>query len=367
MAQWLKVARSERPGTIWKVTGATALALLLCGATTLPASAQDHPLVRLSWVRGEGADACIDADVLLADVTRRLGRNPFGEPAVQRLEGVVVYEATPPRFVARLYERDAAGALVGARVLLSEDASCRALDAALGLAVALAIDPDAALGPATPAPAAPDTATNTPSTAVEPTAPVEAPAPVVRGRAPVDPSPTPRPTPTPAATPVDVSASLLLSVGLVPGLAPGFALRTDITLVGALRFSMGMLATPDQRTSSSATADFGFSLFAARAGVALTHSLGPVLLSLEAAGLVGSILAIVYAPTPAAPGGRLWGGLELAGRASVRLVGPVFAELSVAAIVPLVRHGFRVAGREVAFRQSPVVPVFGFGVGARFP
>lgn len=354
----------------------TAIVLFWLGsAISVRAHAEEGPLVRLSWVRGEGAEGCIDGEALARDVARRLGREPFGEPAAQRLEGLVVREGT--RFVARLYERDASGALTGSRTIESEGADCPSLSSALGLAVALAIDPDAALAPApAPAPGAAPAPAPDSSESPSPEPASESPArPAASGDAAAG-------TPTAASSreagrdlappgersPIaSIGAALLLTVDLVPGLAPGMSIRADGVLSGPLHLTLGALATPEQRTDARTSADFGFSWFAARAGLSLVTAIGPLSLAVEVAGLVGSITAVVYSPIPAAPGGRLWGGLEVAGRLVLSLVGPLFAELAVGAIVPFVRHAFRVEGRtDVEFQEGPVVPVFSFGLGLHF-
>ena len=99
--------------------------------------------VSFSWVRGDGAQSCPGRAELAAEVARRLGYDPFQPAFGQSLEGVV--ERTSDRWQVVLYARDAEGVMVGRRELDSEEQGCAALGDAVALAMALAIDPEAAL------------------------------------------------------------------------------------------------------------------------------------------------------------------------------------------------------------------------------
>ena len=52
-----------------------------------------HPGVHLSWVRGEGAGVCPDAAAIEAEVSERLGGNPFARTPTQFIEAIVTQKA----------------------------------------------------------------------------------------------------------------------------------------------------------------------------------------------------------------------------------------------------------------------------------
>ncbi|MEM9196195.1 MAG: hypothetical protein AAGF12_43935, partial [Myxococcota bacterium] len=108
-----------------------------------PVLADDLPGASFVWVRGAGAEACASTASLQVEVAERLGRDPFQPPITQHIEGIV--RRSEGTFVATLYNRDPEGALVGEREFRSEAEDCDGLAAAVVLAVALAIDPEAAL------------------------------------------------------------------------------------------------------------------------------------------------------------------------------------------------------------------------------
>ena len=97
----------------------------------------------LSFVRGAGAEGCPNRHDLEREVSEKLGRAPF-EPAASRSIEILT-ERTPEghRSVVSVIDRD--GKLIGRRVLLDETATCAPIFSATALAVALLIDPEAAL------------------------------------------------------------------------------------------------------------------------------------------------------------------------------------------------------------------------------
>ncbi len=113
------------------------------------AGAEETPIngVRLSFVRTESAAGCISAPALEREITRRMGRDPFAGPARQWIEGFIERQAST--FEAQIFERDADGLLLGNRRLREPAGDCHKLDAAIVLAIALIIDPNARLAPAT--------------------------------------------------------------------------------------------------------------------------------------------------------------------------------------------------------------------------
>ena len=133
-----------------KAGGVAALGFGLVIAAVPVALAQPSTkTVRLVLVRGERTETCSDGAAMARSVSARLGRDVFAESAAESIEGVIQHEGG--RWEARLYVRDAHGGLVGSRTLASESPDCAALDAAVTLAIALVIDPEAAFRPPPPA------------------------------------------------------------------------------------------------------------------------------------------------------------------------------------------------------------------------
>ena len=89
--------------------------------------------VRFAWVRGEGADACIDKPALEQRVAERLGRHPFADAAGRSIEAVVTRDEG--EWDVRIYVRDETGALLGKRALTSAEPDCAAIEAAVTLAL----------------------------------------------------------------------------------------------------------------------------------------------------------------------------------------------------------------------------------------
>jgi len=100
---------------------------------------------RLSWTRFPGAEACPEPGDLSADVASRLGYDPFARPTPRYfIEGRV--RATADGYTASLSFRDERGNPVGEReIQTSDDQGCGALARASALAIALVVDPVAAL------------------------------------------------------------------------------------------------------------------------------------------------------------------------------------------------------------------------------
>ena len=187
----------------------------------------------LSWIRLPGAERCPDLRALAAQVEAHLQRTAFVPPAEAELLIEASAEPTPANaWKIRIALSDDSGAALGTRELLIDRPNCAdAIDAA-AFAVALMIDPDAALHAGQPAPV--------PAR--------ESPAPV-----PARESPAPPPTHTqkpnelppkrarvasrdssgavhePAPWRSRLSLGGIVALGVLPGVAPG--------IFGALRLS----------------------------------------------------------------------------------------------------------------------------------
>ena len=113
-----------------------------------------QPGVHLSWVRGEGAGVCPDAAAIEAEVTERLGGNPFARTPTQFIEAIVTQKAEG--FQVTIAMRGGEGKLIGSRALTSSPGDCRSIATAAALTIAILIDPDAlARAPAPKPPPAP--------------------------------------------------------------------------------------------------------------------------------------------------------------------------------------------------------------------
>ncbi len=136
----------------------TRIALVLCGAAWAApreASAQapaEGKTATLGWARLEGADGCIGTQELAQAVEKLLGRAVFVPASVAELaiEGRVEKRADGS-FRAVLSVSNPKGESLGTREL-SAETSCANLSEPAALAVALMIDPDAALGGPPPKP-----------------------------------------------------------------------------------------------------------------------------------------------------------------------------------------------------------------------
>jgi hypothetical protein len=363
--------------------GSGLLVGLLCAAAGAASAAQGEK-VRLSWVRGPGAEQCLSGATLAERVAARLGRDAVSEQAPRSIEGVVVREGE--RFSARIYVRDAGGSLVGQREIDDASPSCGALDAAVVLAVVLAIDPDAALAPppalapSTPSPVLPSAPTAAASGAPPdvasgaPAAALPAPSPTVSGLLPAFPAPGfPFPGPAPVrparsepSTAFGASSvRVLFAAGLLPAGAFGLASTAEAG-VRRLRVAAGVLWFPEVHTADGG---FGFGLAAGTLGGCIDpYRSASFRLGLCAGGLAGALHAVTYRLSPTQPGDRPWLALSFGGRAELRLVGPLTLHAGAEAVVPLLRYRFLVLGRaEPVFEPATVAAVAAAGLGVTFP
>jgi len=179
----------------------------------------------LSWVRLPGAERCPDVRALAAQVALHLHRSAFVATSQAQLLIEAYAEPTPSNaWKIRIALSDDAGTLLGTRELQIEKTDCTEVIDAAALAIALMIDPDAALraGP----PAAEVDQERTTATEPMPTA------------TPSEPKPPRKPAPAgdsnvagcgPAPWHLRLSFGGTVALGLLPGAAPG--------MFGALRLS----------------------------------------------------------------------------------------------------------------------------------
>lgn len=325
---------------------------LLAFALAWPHVAQAEPeRVRLSLVRAEGAEACFEAAELGARVTARLGRDPFATDAARSIEAVMTRDAKG--FAAHIFVRTRGASTGGGRDLSSEAADCHALEDAVTLAVALAIDPEAALHPPPP-----------PAPPIQPP-PVQAPLPAC----PVVPErvcPPPRAPETPAPREPDraqVTTRLVLAFGPLPSPAPGIEVSAvaHLALEGRLSATASALWLPEQRTSDRRV---GFGLGALSLGACVDPArVDSAWLTLCGGLLAGSVHAVPYAFDPTNPGERPFVGARVGARGALRILGPLFVEAGLDAAAPFSHYEFTVRNIGVVFEQTPVFALASLGLG----
>jgi hypothetical protein len=322
----------------------SALGPGLFGLVLAAGAGAAHPPVgvHLSWVRDDAAADCPDAGAIEAEVTARLGDDPFRRAPSQFIEATVTRPGDSYQVAIAMRGPD--GKLIGSRSLASTSGDCRSIATAAALTVAILIDPDALLRPIAPAPAAP---------------------------------PPPPAAPPPPARGIEgrVSALGAGARDLLPGTALGVELGVTIDVgrwaavgvIGAL-FPEHRTAAPDDGFAFGLTTVEGLGCF-------VPIRAGPAALRWElCAGLAAGLLSsVVYDATPVAPGQR-W---TFAAAQLTRLIIPIspisrsaLVEAGVEITEPFPRRAFFVEGRppgmDTVFTQ-PTLAVKGFaGVGLRW-
>jgi hypothetical protein len=337
--------------------------------------------LRLSWVRDEGAESCAVEEDMARGVRARLGHDPFDSGAERTVEGLV--RRAGERWIVRLQVRDRAGRVLGTRQIESNAPDCTSIESAAALAIALVIDPQAALRLVTsPPPAASASVSHgAPAASASSAVPVASAAPTgsaasiwpaasASGSAFAEPPRSPPAAPdqgrTEAAEPgprtsrASASVRAALLAGLLPRVAPGVAWSAGWRVVEPISVSAGVLWLPERRTEDG---NAGFGLTAGWVGACGTHRAGPF----EPFGCahlgLGAVHAVVHRGEPVFPGDRAWSALGAQLGARLAVAGPVSIEGLGEAIVPLVRHRFRIAGQaDPVFQQSAVA--FGAQLGA---
>jgi hypothetical protein len=173
--------------------------------------------VRLSWVRGEGAERCPDEPAIARRVVEILGHDPFTGRETQRIEAFIARRLSW-RMEFRVRTLD--GASVGEQSLNDSSEGCATLAEASAVAIALAVNPQVEVPPPPRCELPP---TPLPPTPPPPSSPPPSPPP---------PSPPPPSSPPPSSPPPPPPADALsvvvrvgVSVGLLP--APAFALSAQ--------------------------------------------------------------------------------------------------------------------------------------------
>jgi hypothetical protein len=347
------------------VAFAAALTLAASGA-----EADEGPF-RLVWVRGARTESCSDGATIASGVSARLGRNAFSPSAPRSIEGFIQHEGGG--WTAHIYVRDDSGKIAGSRDLSSEAPDCAPLEAAVTLAIALAIDPDAALRPAVSIPLVPSVPAQPPSSPPVPPVILPAPREAVCPRAIERPCISSSPSQNPKSAPLEHEAAAAtlrgaLAGGLLPAPSPGVALAADIPIYEAFRGSAGMIFLPEVHTTKG---PYSFGLTAAWLGACAAWQSGRLGVLGCGKVLVGAIHSVVYASAqlePTAPGDQPWVGAALSPAVHFRLIGPLLAEIGGDLVLPITRQKFTVGGQPGdVYNESPFAGVGFVGLGMSIP
>lgn len=331
-------------------TGVVSCAMAVAG---LPerASASEPRTPRtasLSWIRLNGADACVSTQDLARDVEAHLGRPVFVPPARAdvSVEGHIAASGSGG-WIAEFVLRDAEGQVLGTRELRDAAPSCSLMRESLALIVSVMIDPDAALDtPSAPRREPPATPPPAESSA----------------------SPAP---PRRDDWRLDAGVSFSSTAGLLPGLAIGA--RADAALEPPRFVPLRVYANVWLDQEASATEGAGRAVMSSK-------YLGVGLCPVHPRRTRVAFFACASAQlgfTTVRPRGfdetepdedRLHVAGALEAFASFRLVGPIAARAGVTGALPMLRDSFtygRADGvtRVELFRMSPVTFALDLGIG----
>jgi hypothetical protein len=318
----------------------------------------------LSWSRLEGAEGCIGTRQLAAAVEALLGREVFVSAARAEvsIEGRV--RAGEEGWQAALTVADAEGRILGERQLDSVEGSCRSLDEPIALAIALMIDPDAALGPALAPPSAPEPALPralSPQIVVEERlvyVPAAAPAAADHGASEED------------GWQLGVRAGPSATVGLLPEIGFGVtaAVLVEPPWLIALEASAAIYL-PRSASLEGHSADFALG-YVGLAPCPLHHRFADLALALCAEVQLGRLWADGVDARGPWQRHQLVANLAPRARADYRIVGPLQLGLGLGAAIPLVREPFRLHLDDESdgelFRLPPVAAQADLAVGLTF-
>ncbi len=340
-------AVSAAPGVSSTVSAASVASP--SGARPAVAPHAEPVRMRLAWVRGEGAERCPDAAAIERAVATRLDRAPFAAEASQSIESLVRRDG--PRWSAQIYLRDHDGALLGERALGSDAVECAALLAPVSLAIALAIDPEAALRPL-----------------ADPAAPPAAPPVAPPARPPTRPRPARLRTSVTPGTEVALWLGAWGTAGILPGLTPGVSFGASARIAGRLGAFAATGWLPERPLDPQANPT-RFGLSSVMFGPELALWSHPRARVVAVTGLgVGAVHAVVFSPAPAEPGARGFASWLIGARGSADLWGPLGVALGLEAWVPITRYLYRdpERTRDPVFEQSVVGGSVWLALSARF-
>ncbi|HET9932298.1 MAG TPA: hypothetical protein VFQ35_16455 [Polyangiaceae bacterium] len=302
-------------------------------------------------MRLEGASSCLDAATLAERVRKRLGNDPFDAQAKRSIEGIV--RRADGVWLAEIAVRKRADdAEPPLRQLKSTAPDCASLGDAIVLAVALAIDPEAAFA----------------ATEAE-----EPPPPPAATRAPVPPPPPALPLPPsmPRVPPQSVrlgsvTASAVFQVGALPRASLGAGLFAAAALGSSVDVGIGARVFPSVRGDGEPGFEVGASVGTLQLCPRLRTS--SVTTARVCAGpSLGVMHAVLLTGERAQPGERLWLAAEAGADFTLDVSKSLALMLGAGGLVPITRYRFSVEGTDgTLFRQSALALVAQLGVELRF-
>ncbi|WP_437822066.1 hypothetical protein [Sorangium sp. So ce1078] len=352
---------------------AIALPLALLAASVAPARADTAARTyALSWSRLPGAEACVDARALALLIEERLRRAVFAAAsrADISIEGRVEPAPGAAGFRAAIHVRDSRGALAGTRELASDDPSCATLGEQSALAIAVIIDPGAALDDAQD-PSPPPSPS--PSAAQRPAPP---PKPAQTARPPAAPPPKEAPPPPRSEPPTHdhehITTGFVVGAGMLPAPSYGVSVRGGARSRRYLGFELHGTLWFERELEQPAGQGARVSL--AQAGL----SLCPLWIADEAGSLLacagvsaGALLARGFGFERVGRADRLTLDADLRGAGVYRIAGAWVAVVGLGLGAPMLRDAlvYRDAGgaqREL-FRMAPVTGRVELGLGLELP
>ena len=318
------------------------LAAVLVASTTATSHADAEPSateMRFVWSRGPEAASCAEASAIEADVTRRLGFDPFSPTARSAIECRVT--RSDGVWTATIEELDETGARAGLRVVTSPAESCASLGAAVGLAVALIVRNRAANPPPAPPP---------PSAA-----------PVCRPCA-----PAPPPKEKDETTRVGWFAGATAAVRVLPKPALGASLGGKLVVARAASVIASVAFLPSVKTSDE-LGEYSFGAAWGGLGACYDVEFGvDVRMSVCGTAALGALSVAVFDPSPVKPGARFLSGAIVGPRLTWSFARPAELVAGVDAFVPVSRSAFLVdddGTTRTVFEQPAVGALFTLGVG----
>ncbi len=317
----------------------------------------------LSWTRLEGAQGCIGTRDLARAVEAILGHPVFVSASQAELSIEGRAESRPGGgFRVVLSASNRSGELLGSRELSTDERDCGAINEPVALAIALMVDPDAALS-------------SEPSAEPKPPPPVREPEPkVIEKRVPVY-VPVRVEQPAPKTLPIwqgDLFAAVAVGAGYLP--RPSVAAVAGASLEAPhfvpLEATLTVFLPQEQKAARGATVSF----FLARGGLLVCPlaKRGETFVARLCGGAEAGLITAAGEGFDA-DGAGVRGQLALSARArlSARIVGPLAVTGAAAASAPLGRERFvyhEATGAKVELFRVPAFGAQGeLGLELRFP
>jgi len=338
------------------------LGALCTGSPRQSLGAETDEFVRLIWIRGVHADTCPGQLEVERQVRWRLGRDPFQLDAPRMIEAKVsLVDAT---WHAEIIVRDNTGALLGQRMLDVKADNCGQVVDAVGLAVALAIDPNVSFESRVPSlpSAAPPSRNGTAGTRAQPPVGAAAMAPLAQPK-PEHAAPTQDAEHDKSRYEYELTLRGLIAAGLLPGVAPGMGVAGAFGANG-LRLTLGLSFLPETKLDDG----FSFGLTAASAGFcADVIRTGLISASLCGELIAGAMHAVVYRLEPLRPGDYAFAALGVGPKVGLHVSSPFFIEGGVVAAFDFLRPKFAIHNGGTVFESSLLGGIGYIGVGVAVP